>query len=166
VNAPTGELPGRRGAACEGRALWGWSPLPLSADTPTKRHVDRVVSRPAAWCAVVASVIVAFNLAAHIPARGALALDGVAALFADGMCSANFWRCRHAHCLITGGGWLALSIVAFAGVVVGHSLIGGWGQTAFLAILAIALTFEGAWYLARRTNAIAPASSAHRPRPR
>jgi hypothetical protein len=75
------------------------------------------------------------------------------------MCSANFWRCRHAHCLITGGGWLALSAVAFAGVAAGHSLIIGWEQTAFLVILAIALTFEVSWFIARRTNAMAPQTS-------
>jgi hypothetical protein len=166
LNAPASELPARTSGGCQRRALCGWSPPPVEADTAAKRRVDSVLSRPAAWCGVVAIVIVAFNLAAHVPSRGALTLDGVAAVVAGGMCSANFWRCRHAHCLITGAGWLALSIVAFAGVVAGHSLIGGWEQTAFVAILAIALAFEASWYLARRTNAIAPGSAAHRPNPR
>jgi hypothetical protein len=141
-------------------ALCGWSPAALPADTAAKRRLDRLLSQPAAWLAVIASVTILFTVAAQLPQRSAVVLDGVAALLAGGMCGANFWRCRHAHCALTGGGWLALSVVAFAGAVIGHSMIGGWEQFVFVAILAVSLIFEGAWYLVRGTNAITTKSDA------
>jgi hypothetical protein len=141
-------------ASCRRRALCGWSPPSQPADTAAKRFIDGVLTRSGAWCAVVTAVVVAFNVAAHLPTRGALALDGLAALLAGGMCGANFWRCRHAHCLITGAGWLPLSVVAFAGAVTGHSLVDGWEQTAFTGTLVLSLVFEIFWYLARGTNAL------------
>jgi hypothetical protein len=137
-----------------GRALCGWSPPPRPADTATKRGLDIVLTRSGVWCAVVAIAVASFNVAPHLPTRAALALYGLAALLAGGMCSANFWRCRHAHCLITGAGWLALSVTAFVGAVAGHSLIGGREPTVFEVTLAVALAFEVVWYLARGTNAI------------
>jgi hypothetical protein len=137
-----------------GRALCGWSPPPGPADTATKRALDVVLTRIGAWCAVVAIAVASFNVAPHVPTRAGLALYGLAALLAGGMCSANFWRCRHAHCLITGAGWLALSVIAFVGAGAGHSLIGGREPTVFDVILAVAVAFEVLWYLARGTNAI------------
>jgi uncharacterized membrane protein YhaH (DUF805 family) len=122
--------------------------------------LDLLLSSSATWLAMVAVVTVLFSLAARVPERQAIALDGLAALLAGGVCSANFWRCRHAHCVVTGGGWLALSVVAFAGAASGHSLIGGWEQLVFLAILVVSLIVEAAWYLARGTNAIGAAPAA------
>lgn len=63
-------------------------------------------------------------------------------------------RCRHAHCLITGPGWLAFGAFALVEAGLGRSLIAGYEQPVFLGILAVAVTFEISWYLARRTNAI------------
>jgi hypothetical protein len=143
-------------SGCGRSALWGWSPPDLPADTPLKRRIDRLVPRSglsAAACFV--AVVGLFSLAPHLPARADLAADGLAALAAGAWCGLNFWRCRHAHCAVTGGGWLALSALAFGGAVLGHSLIGGYEQPVFLAVLAAALIFEAAWRLARRTNAIA-----------
>jgi Transposase IS116/IS110/IS902 family len=48
---------------------------------------------------------------------------------------------------------------AFAEAGIGHSLIGGDEQPVFVAVLAIGLIFEGAWYLAHRTNAVTPAQT-------
>jgi hypothetical protein len=81
-------------------------------------------------------------------------VDALAALAAGGWCSLNFWRCRHAHCVVTGPAWLALSIFAFTEAGIGRSLIAGDEQLVFLGVLAAALCFEGVWYLARRTNAV------------
>ncbi|MGH7775570.1 MAG: hypothetical protein ACREPI_00115 [Candidatus Dormibacterales bacterium] len=139
------------------RALCGWSPEPLPADTALKRRVDRVLVGNLPAIVMVATVVALLNLVPHIPLRAGLAIDGLAALIGGGWCSLNFWRCRHAHCLVTGVGWLALSLFVFVEAGIGHSSMGGDEQPLFLAVLAAALIFEFAWYLARHTQAIGPA---------
>ena len=137
------------------RALWGWSPPDLPADTALKRHADRLLPRTG-WAAVLycAAVIALLNLAPHLPERGNLAVDGLAALAAAAWCGLNFWRCRHAHCLVTSTGWAALSILAFTEAALGRSLIGGYEQPVFLVVLAAAVVFEVAWRRARGSSAI------------
>jgi hypothetical protein len=103
---------------------------------------------------MIASVVALLNIAPLLPARAGLAVDGLAALAAGGWCSVNFWRCRHAHCLVTGPGWLALSMFIFTEAGIGHSLIAGDEQLVLLGVLAVALAFECGWYLARRSNAV------------
>ena len=71
-----------------------------------------------------------------------------------GWCGLNFWRSRHAHCLVTGPAWLALALFTFAEASLGRTLIHGYEQLVFLGVLAAGLAFEGAWYVARRTNAV------------
>jgi len=143
-----GQAPGRR-------ALFGWSPPDLPADTTLKRRADRLLPRtgiPAAlYCAVVVGLLL---LAPNLPERGNLAVDGLAALAAGAWCAVNLWRCRHAHCVITSTGWLALSAVAFTGAALGHSLIAGDEQPVFLAVLAASVLFEFGWTKARGTNAV------------
>ena len=82
------------------------------------------------------------------------ALEGAAALAAGGWCALNFWRCRHAHCLVTGVGWLGLSLLAFVEAGFGHSVIGGYEQGAFVVVLVIGCVFEAAWRITRGTNAM------------
>lgn len=137
------------------RALFGWSPPDLPADTALKRRADRLLPR-SGWAAALycVAVIALLNLAPQLPERGSLAVDGLAALAAAAWCGLNFWRCRHAHCLVTSTGWAALSLLAFTGAVLGHSLIGGSEQPAFLVVLAVAVVFEAGWRLARGSNAI------------
>jgi len=139
----------------EQRALWGWSPPDLAADTPAKRRIDRVLPRsgmPAVAC--YAAVIGLLILAPHLPVHAGLAADGLAALAGGAWCGLNFWRCRHAHCAVTSTGWLALSIVAFTGAGLGHSVIGGYEQPVFLAVLGAALGFEAVWRCVRGTSAL------------
>jgi hypothetical protein len=151
----------RHPSCCSPRALWGWSPPPLPTDAPLKRHVDRFVSRTGLPVVLyIAAVIAALNLAPLLPRPGELAMDGAAALAAGGWCGLNFWRCRHAHCLVTSTGWIGLSLLAFVEAGLGHSVIGGDEQLVFLGVLMVALLFEGAWYLAHGTNAVS--SSTHR----
>ena len=102
--------------SCGGRrSLFGWSPPPEAADTHLKRWVDQLMPRTGLPALLFFAAIVAvLAFAAHLPMRGALAVDGLAALAGGGWCSLNFWRCRHAHCLVTGVGWIALSGFAFA----------------------------------------------------
>jgi hypothetical protein len=95
-------------------------------------------------------------VAPFLPKRGELALDGLAALAAGGWCSANFWRSRHAHCLVSGVGWLGLSVFAFSEAVLGYSVIHGDEQLVFVGILVLGLGFEVGWYQLRGTNAVRP----------
>jgi hypothetical protein len=151
----TATQPEAGGQAQGRRALFGWSPPDLPADTALKRRADRVLPRTgipaAAYCAVVAGLLF---LAPNLPERGNLAVDGLAALAASAWCGVNLWRCRHAHCVVTSTGWLALSVVAFTGAALGHSLIGGYEQPVFLAVLAASVLFEFGWSRARGTNAL------------
>jgi hypothetical protein len=145
------------------RALCSWSPVPLPADTGLKGRVDRLLVGNAPAFVMVAVVLGLLNLGPHLPIRATLALDELAALVGGTWCSLNFWRCRHAHCLVTGAGWLALSLFAFTESVLGHSVIAGYEQLVLLGVLAAALIFEYGWYLTRHTNAIGP-GQAHIPK--
>jgi len=110
--------------------------------------------------AYFAAVIGLLGLAQALPAPAFLAVDAVAFLAGGSWCALNFWRCRQAHCLLTGFGWLVLALFATAEAVAGRSLIGGDEQLVFLAVLAVSLVFETSWYLAHRSNAVIPARSA------
>jgi hypothetical protein len=107
---------------------------------------------------VVIIVVGLLNVAGHISAQPSLVVVGLAGLAAGGWCSLNFWRCRHAHCLITGPGWLAFGVFALVEALLGHSLIAGYEQPVFLSILAVAVLFEISWYLSHHTNAVASPS--------
>jgi hypothetical protein len=139
---------------CGARALCGWSPPSFPANSPLKRRVDRIRLGNLATASVVVVVVGLLNIAAHLPARPALVDVGLAGLAAGGWCSLNFWRCRHAHCVITGPGWITLGVFALVEALLGHSLIAGYEQAAFMAILAVAVLFEIGWYLGHHTNAI------------
>ena len=58
------------------RALFGWSPPDLPADTALKRRVDRLLPRTG-WAAALycAAVVALLNIAPHLPERGNLAVD-------------------------------------------------------------------------------------------
>lgn len=100
-----------------------------------------------------AAVIALFGLASVLTGRAYLAVDGLAAVAAAAWCGANFWRCRHAHCVVTATGWSALGAFCFVEAGLGHSLIAGDEQPLFLAVLVLGLIFEGGWVLRRGTNA-------------
>ncbi|HTW06400.1 MAG TPA: hypothetical protein VME46_02760 [Acidimicrobiales bacterium] len=142
------------GLGCGGRALCGWSPPSLPADSEMKRRVDRARLGNAAAVGIVVLVVALLNVAAHLSVEPALVTDGLAGLAAGGWCSLNYWRCRHAHCLVTGPGWSAFGVFALVEAGIGRSLIDGYEQPVFMGILGVAVIFELGWYLARRTNAI------------
>ncbi len=142
-------------------ALWGWSPTPLPAGTRWQRRADRYLPTSGMPClAYIAAIVGLLSLAPHLAPRGRLGLDATAFVAAGGWCALNFWRRRHAHCLLTGAGWLALGAMALVEVGLGHSVIAGYEQPVFLGALVAGLGFEAAWTLWRRTYAIVPRRSA------
>ncbi|MGH3494164.1 MAG: hypothetical protein ACRDQ1_13175, partial [Sciscionella sp.] len=142
------------------RTWWGWaSPPTLAADTAAKRAADRVLPRGGAASAFFVAIFVLVGLAARLPVRADLTVAGLAAGAAGAWCSVNFWRCRHAHCVVTGAGWLVLAGIDVVGAVLGYSLLGGFGGVAFLAVLATGVLFELGWSLRTGTHAIARRSA-------
>jgi hypothetical protein len=134
--------------------------FPLPADTALKRRVDRLLPRSGLRLILFFVVVVALlNVGPILPTWLDLVAVGVASLAAGGWCAVNFWRCRHAHCLVTGAGWLALAGFAFVEVGVGRSLIHGDEGLVFLGVLGAGLMVEGVWYAVRGTNAISPRSA-------
>jgi hypothetical protein len=109
----------------------------------------RSAVRAAAWFAAVVALLL---LAPELPRRAELAADGSAFLAGAGWCALNFRRCRQAHCAVSAPGWVGLSLVAFAGAGLGHSLIHGDEQLVFAGVLLAALAFEGLWYVGTGTN--------------
>jgi hypothetical protein len=137
------------------RALWGWSPPPLPAQTAWARRVDRFAPRTGLRClAFLVGIVALLSIAPHLVTRGQLVVEGIAFLASGGWCALNFWRCRQAHCLISGGGWLGLSFLSFIETGLGHSVINGYEQPVFLGVLAIGVAFEGTWYLRRGDNIV------------
>ncbi len=136
-------------------ALWGWLPPPQPAQNLWARRIDRFLPHTALPCLLyIIAIVGLLNLAPHLPARGGLGLEGLAFLAAGGWCGLNFSRCRQAHCLVSGGGWLGLSVLTFIEAGLGHSVIRGFEEPVFLGVLVVAVLFEGAWYLGRGTNAV------------
>jgi hypothetical protein len=141
--------------ASGGRALFGWSPPARPPSIRLQRVVDRVFPRSGVGCALyIMAVVALLSLARHLRIRAYLAADGLAAWAAGSWCLANFWRCRQAHCLIDGTGWLILALLAFAEVGLGRSVIGGSEQAVFVGLLVVAVVFEFAWRATHATNAI------------
>jgi hypothetical protein len=142
-------------SCCSPRALFGWSPPASEADTRAKRIVDRLL--PATGLPVVAfygAVIASLLIAPLLPHRAEFAVDGIAFVAGAAWCGLNFWRSRHAHCLVNFTGWSALALLTFAEIVPDRSYIRGDEQLVFLAVLALSLVFEAMWVRARGTNAV------------
>jgi hypothetical protein len=55
-----------------------------------------------------------------------------------------------------GPGWLAFGLFAFGEAAIGQSLIGGYEQAVFVAVLGTAIAFEIVWYSLHHANAVAP----------
>ncbi|WP_125613799.1 hypothetical protein [Specibacter cremeus] len=101
-----------------------------------------------------AAVAALLAIAPHLPARLDLAMVGLASLVAGTWCGRNFWRCHRAHCVITAVGWLGIAALAGIGAELGHSLIGGYEEPVFMAVLGAGFAFEYLWYLVHGTSTI------------
>jgi len=144
------------GATCGvPRSSWGWSSPPHAAESRLKRAADGLRPRSGRPLAVrYAMVIALIALAAPLPVRGALIVDALAAAAARGWCAVNFWWCGHAHYVVTGGGWLGLTLLTAAEAADGRSVANGHEEVVFLAILALVLTFETLWCAVRHASAV------------
>lgn len=140
---------------CGPTALFGWSPPASPADTRARRLVDTYFlgSIPTVVTFVLASALV--NIAPHVATLVQfLLLTAVASLLAGGWCATNFWRCRQAHCLIDGIGWLALAAFSLVEAAIGRSFTGDNEGTIFTAVLVVSLGFEFIWTRTHGTNAV------------
>jgi hypothetical protein len=93
-------------------------------------------------------------LATALPTHWELAVDALASLMGGSWCTLNFWRCRHAHCLVTGAGWLILGVFSLVEAGIGRSLVGGDEEAAFYGILAAGILFEWLWVRGQDTHAL------------
>ncbi|WP_249010540.1 hypothetical protein [Conexibacter sp. DBS9H8] len=119
-----------------------------------KRLIDRVLPTGAWRCAFFIVIAVGISAAGQLPTTPGLVLGAATTLVASGYCLLNFWRCREAHCIISGTGWAALGLFETAELAVGHSLIHRNEGAVFIAILVIAAAFEAYWRTRHGTNAV------------
>ena len=147
------------------------SPPRLAADTGAKRLADRLLPTGAGQWVYFAVVAAEVSAAPSLPIRAGLALGAFGALAGSWWCLVNFWRCREAHCVVTGPAWAALGVLGLVEADIGRSLVNGNESALFAAVLGVALVFECAWRWVRGTNALtlaAPAARSElggRPRP-
>lgn len=81
-------------------------------------------------------VLVALGVAlgaSRLPVGAGMVLDAAFFLAIGLYCTANFWRCREAHCLVTGAGWTLIGVTAVAGTVGDH----GWHEPLWMSFLVI-----------------------------
>lgn len=130
------------------------SPPRLPASTRMMRLADRIQPTGNWQWLYFAAVAVAISVAPSLPLRAGLLVDAAAMFAGSGWCLVNLWRCREAHCLVTGVGWAALLVLVVVELAMGRSVIGGTESLAFVAILVVAVAFEWAWQLRYRTNAL------------
>jgi hypothetical protein len=120
-------------------------PPPLTADTRGKQIADRVLPKGIAQCIYFAIVAAGVAVAPTLPLRPGLGLALAATVAASSWCLVNFWRCREAHCVVSGVGWAALAALEVIELSLGRSFLFGSEGLFFVAILIVALGFEGLW---------------------
>jgi hypothetical protein len=125
-----------------------------SKDGGAKRFADRLLPRGLWLCLFFAVIAVGVFASPHLPIRAGLALGAIATLAASTYCLLNFWRCREAHCIVSGTGWTLLALFEFAELGVGRSLIDRSEGLVFLIVLGLAFAFEAVWRLRYGTNAV------------
>lgn len=128
-------------------------PPRLAADTPAKRIADRLLPKGLGQCIFFAAVAIGV-WAPGLPTQPAVAVSLVATVAASSWCLVNFWRCREAHCVVSGIGWAALAVVEIVELALNRSFLFGDEGLVFIAILVVALVFEGFWHARHGTNAL------------
>jgi hypothetical protein len=130
------------------------APPPMAADTRAKRLADRLLPTGRGQWVFFAVVAIAISAAPTLAREPGLALDLAATVAASVWCLVNFWRCREAHCIVTGTGWAALAVLIAIELAVGRSFVLGSEGLVFLAILIVGVGFEVLWRLRYGTNAL------------
>jgi len=120
-------------------------PPRLPASTPRQRLADRLQPTGAGQWIFFAAVAAGISVAPVLPTRPGLALGAVVTFLASVWCLTNFWRCREAHCVVSGYGWAALALLETVELALGRSFIMGAEGLAFVAVLIVALIFECGW---------------------
>jgi hypothetical protein len=130
------------------------SPPHLPGETRAKRAVDWLL--PTGWwrCPFFIAIAAGVSAAPYLPVVPGLVLGAAVTLAASAYCLLNFWRCREAHCVVSGIGWAALGVFEIAETVIAHSLIHGDEGLAFVAVLVVAIAFEVFWRLRHGTNVV------------
>ncbi len=104
-------------------------------------------------CCVFLTVAVAWFASSALGAFVGLIVEGAVFLVAGIYCLANFIRCREAHCILTGVGWLALGAVSIAAAVARlDDRSATW--IAFLVVAVIGHGFEAVWRATHGTNSL------------
>ncbi len=139
-----------------GGARWAWccGPPRPAAHTRGETLADRLLPVGRGQWAFFAVVVGAVALGPNLPRRVGLAVQGAAMLAASWWCVVNLWRCREAHCAVTGPGWAVLGVVALAGAAVGHSVLHGAEAAGFVIVLAAGFCFQWLWHRRRGTTAL------------
>jgi hypothetical protein len=127
---------------------------PLSADTRAKRIADRVLPKGIAQWVYFAIVAAGVSVAPTLPLRPGLGLALAATTAASWWCLVNFWRCRGAPCVVSGVGWAALAALELVELSLGRSFLFGSEGLFFIAILVVALAFEGVWRARHGSSAL------------
>lgn len=145
----------RWGRQCT-RAGGGCSPLAPSPRNRFERALDAYtqITAPLVRGSFVLVTIAFVVLASsRLGAAGGAPVQAAFFLLIATYCLANFARCREAHCIVTGLGYLALAIAGLWATVAGRDLRSAeW--IAFVAVTLAGHTFEAAWASARGTNAL------------
>lgn len=103
---------------------------------------------------LLAVLLGAFFVASLLPDRIGVWIAVVLYLAVGLYCSVNFWRCREAHCVITGAGFTLLGLGLLAEALGVHTEIGEYNGPIALGVLAIAIAFEAAVRARHGTNAV------------
>lgn len=138
------------------------SPPRLPADTRSKRFFDRIHPTGSAQWFYFAAIAAGISAAPHLPTRLGLGVGALFTFAASAWCVVNFWRCREAHCVVSGYGWAALGVFEVAELALGRSLIGGAESLVFVAVLVVAVVFELAWRARAGTSALISAGTTGR----
>jgi hypothetical protein len=130
------------------------SPPRLPANSGAKRLVDRIQPTGAWQWVYFAAVAAAVITAPLLPTRFGLILDAAATFAASAWCLLNLWRCREAHCVVTGIGWAALFILEITELLIGRSVIHGDEGLVFVGVLVVGCAFECGWQARFGTNGL------------
>jgi hypothetical protein len=113
----------------------------MVACPPARRQSNQAVGRPhparnrrSGVIAYFTTIVGLVAISGFLPTRPGLIVIAIAALRGGLWCGANFWRCRQAHCLVTGVGWLVLSALALVEATRARSFIAGAEPVVFLTV--------------------------------